>query len=167
MPPGPLLQFQSTVYERDDVFKLLNSINEATQARLPSGRLHGTFEMWWPKLQEKLEAAKDLFPVEDAKKVKRPVDEMVAELLSLARTQQRMLYELDQRTPRRTALTVELEALQKLAEELLRQGRITPYELSQAVPAHSSRRYRDWMMYVTSRPRIEPASEESKSSDDL
>jgi hypothetical protein len=51
---GPLLQFQSTVYERDDVFKLIKSINTATGAPLETARLQSIFNVWWPGLKEKL-----------------------------------------------------------------------------------------------------------------
>ena len=106
---GPLTQFQSTVFERDDVFKLIASINVAAEVPLKQTRLNEAFIMWWPELQEKLDGAKSLAPAQEkAKGVQRTVEEMVAELLDLARVQQNMLYQLSQRAPRPTALTVEL-----------------------------------------------------------
>jgi hypothetical protein len=166
---GPLTQFQSTVYERDDVFKLIASINAAAKTPLESRRLHKVFQMWWPELQEKLYRAKSLVLVqEQAKGVKRSVEEMVAELVDLARAQQNMLYQLSQRTPGPTALTVELEALQKLVEELLDQGLVSPDDLTKAIPnGPTSVRYRAWLQYILSyRPANEPAIADLESSDE-
>lgn len=52
---GPLLQFQSTIVERDDVYKLLRSMNVACQQEgLEEGRLEKTFNVWWPRLEDEL-----------------------------------------------------------------------------------------------------------------
>jgi hypothetical protein len=54
---GPLQQFQATVYEQEDVFSLLRSIN----ARLDEDDqvsfeiLRNEFDVWWPKLQKRLD----------------------------------------------------------------------------------------------------------------
>lgn len=56
---GPILQFQSTIFERDDVLKLLKSINTASaQDALEDGRLEKTFDVWWPQLEKQLNAIK-------------------------------------------------------------------------------------------------------------
>ena len=167
---GPLTQFQSTVYERDDVLKLIESINAATETPLESRRLHRAFEVWWTELQEKLDRATSLFPVEgQTKGVKRPVEEMVAELLNLSRAQQKTLFVLSERAPRPTALTAELEALQKLVEELQDKGLVSPDDLTKAIPdGPTSRSYRNWLTHILSyRPPIEPESADSESADDL
>lgn len=52
---GPILQFQSTVLERSDVFKLLESINGACGIEgLESLRLEKSFSVWWPQLEKQL-----------------------------------------------------------------------------------------------------------------
>jgi hypothetical protein len=144
---GPLLQFQSTVYERDDVFKLMKSINVATEVPLDEVRLYKAFEVWWPELHGKLAHAKDLFSTEkQSKKVDRPVGEMVAELLDLARVEQKTLYELSQRTPRPSTSIAEMEALQDLIEGLVRQGRLTSSEVVASLPnVPFSRKFRNWL----------------------
>jgi hypothetical protein len=54
---GPLLQFQSTVYDKDDVRKLLQSLNEACDPTcMDESRLNGIFDVWWPKLKEELDS---------------------------------------------------------------------------------------------------------------
>lgn len=54
---GPILQFQSTVFEKEDVLKLLKSINTACAADgLEDARLERSFDVWWPQLESQLEA---------------------------------------------------------------------------------------------------------------
>lgn len=55
---GPLLQFQSTICEKEDVLKLVKSLNLSCQAEgigIDEKRLEDTFDIWWPRLQEKLD----------------------------------------------------------------------------------------------------------------
>ena len=174
---GPLLQFQSTVYERDDVFKLMKSINVVTEVPLEEVRLYRVFEVWWPELYGKLEQAKDLFSAEkQPKKMNRSVEEMVAELLDLARVEQKALYDLSQRVPRPSTSAAEMEALQGLVEELVLQGRLTSKEVVDALPNHPlSRKFRNWLTRLLNEvePRAndplptETLSTDSKSPDDL
>jgi hypothetical protein len=52
---GPLLQFQSTVVERDDVYKLMLSLNGAcAEDKLELARLERAFDVWWPTLENEL-----------------------------------------------------------------------------------------------------------------
>jgi len=53
---GPLSQFQSTVCEKDDIFRLMRSINGQlpNEIRLPDELLIREFVEWWPDLEEKL-----------------------------------------------------------------------------------------------------------------
>jgi uncharacterized protein with ParB-like and HNH nuclease domain len=54
---SPLLQFQSTLYEKKDFTKLILSINNAAgNDKLDEGKLKRTFEVWWDKLKTKLDA---------------------------------------------------------------------------------------------------------------
>lgn len=54
---GPLEQFQSTVYRKDDVLKLVQSINnrQEPEDRVAQEILELEFEKWWPDLQDKLD----------------------------------------------------------------------------------------------------------------
>lgn len=94
---GPILQFQSTVFDRDDVFKLLKSINAACgQDGLEESRLEKSFGVWWPQLEKLLgeipaEAAlHDPVPPTDA-----PAPDMssrvLEEILELTRNNHRLL----------------------------------------------------------------------------
>lgn len=51
---GPILQFQSTVFEKEDIKKLLKTLNNACGVKkLTSGLLDQSFETWYPVLEEK------------------------------------------------------------------------------------------------------------------
>ena len=60
---GPLTQFQSTTFVKEDVFSLFMSINNKLEpdTRLDSGVLERTFETWWPHLKEAVEQATDTY----------------------------------------------------------------------------------------------------------
>lgn len=93
---GPILQFQSTVLERDDVLKLLRSMNTACQQEaLEEGRLEKTFNVWWPKLEEELNAIPEAADVRRSEtEVPDPsaqLSKVLEELLDLTRTNHKIL----------------------------------------------------------------------------
>jgi GTPase SAR1 family protein len=50
---GPLGQFQSTAFQKDDFLKLIKTINtELGDSKLPDATLIDVFNMWWPKLED-------------------------------------------------------------------------------------------------------------------
>jgi len=50
----PLTQFQNTIADKDDTKKLVLSINRAIGSPVDDARLAESFEVWWPRLDEKL-----------------------------------------------------------------------------------------------------------------
>jgi len=54
---GPLQQFQATVYEQEDVFNLLRSINSRLDEddRVSFEVLRNEFDVWWPKLRKRID----------------------------------------------------------------------------------------------------------------
>lgn len=49
---GPLAQFQITTFDKEDVRKLVKSLNQAlAPSKIPPDRLHRMFEISWPSLQ--------------------------------------------------------------------------------------------------------------------
>lgn len=93
---GPLLQFQSTIFEKQDVARLVASINRklANEDQLDEGLLQKSFDVWWPQLKATLDA----LPQEEVEKPKSAnrqstakTDAILEELLELVRNQQRIL----------------------------------------------------------------------------
>ncbi len=91
---GPILQFQSTITDKDDVCKLLQSINEAGTQPLDSARLVAIFEVWWPQLAKELsaiESAAKSAPVPAHESKKGHSAEILEEVLELLRQQNRVI----------------------------------------------------------------------------
>ena len=92
---GPLLQFQSTVHERDDIEKLVASINGSCveAERLDAARLRRVFDVWWPELQRSLKAIPAGSPASSKSEDKSEIttSAILEELLDLARNQQKIL----------------------------------------------------------------------------
>lgn len=83
----PLAQFQATRATKEDVLKLLKTLNSALgDNALPETHIDEVFDVWWPKLESQLE----MLPPEESKtKTHRPDRELLEELLALVRNQSR------------------------------------------------------------------------------
>ena len=58
---GPILQFQSTIFEKDDIKKLVKTLNKACgDAGISETRIDKSFEVWYPTLEEGLNKLKNL-----------------------------------------------------------------------------------------------------------
>jgi hypothetical protein len=96
---GPLLQFQSTIYENEDIGKLLHSLNNAAApASLDDARLDGIFQVWWPKLQELLGNLASSTPepgegsgVSVTRTIPAAQSQILEEVLELVRSQNKLL----------------------------------------------------------------------------
>lgn len=88
---GPLTQFQYVVNERDDISKLTASINAKIEVnQLSAEKLTKSFERWWPDLAQVLnKISSEQTAKPEPKKPARKPDEILDELLELARSQQR------------------------------------------------------------------------------
>jgi hypothetical protein len=93
-----LVQFQATLYQKDDVAKLVQSINAASSTPLPELVVNTTYEKWWPELQERLgrieaTAAKlgGRSPASVTRVTQDQRDAMLEEMLELMRVQHRLL----------------------------------------------------------------------------
>ena len=57
---GPLVQFQTTVFNRDDMLKLVQTVNHYSgDSQLDSDVLLSVFETWWPKLESQVQGVLD------------------------------------------------------------------------------------------------------------
>jgi hypothetical protein len=90
----PFSMFQSALFEKEDIFKLLKSINAATGSNAREDRqLEILFESFWPKLElavkPKLAKLHETPPRHQQQKLEH--DRILQELLLLARQQSRIL----------------------------------------------------------------------------
>jgi len=83
---GPMSQFQAVQCLKEGVFKIIKSINESLGKNgLAEAALDEVFDVWWPKLEDKINSIAP--PVEVIPK--RDSTEMIEELLDIAREQRR------------------------------------------------------------------------------
>jgi hypothetical protein len=83
---GPLSQFQAVTLDEAGMLKVLSGLNKFMgDAGLAPAELEEIFAVWWPKLQERLDA----IPPASAPLPLRSADDQLEELLQLAREQQR------------------------------------------------------------------------------
>ena len=92
---GPILQFQSTIFEKNDIEKMIKTLNRACgDASISDTRLEKSFEVWYPTLESELNKLKiegDL--TNDKSEDENPAhsSEMLEEILELSRDNQKLL----------------------------------------------------------------------------
>ena len=83
---GPLIQFNAAKADKDDTRRLINTINKACGDKsIPQDRVDKAFEVWWPRLGEKLENIRSATPIRKAERTKRTEREILEETLELVR----------------------------------------------------------------------------------
>jgi hypothetical protein len=84
---GPLLQFQSALFSKDEMLKLLKSINLKIESnRLSDHVLSSTFELRWPELKKKINDLLSSFTADQTEHRKIRSDrDLIEELLRLTR----------------------------------------------------------------------------------
>lgn len=89
---GPLSTFQATKLEKDDFYKLLESINNSSESHLNPDTLKTCFEAQWSNFQTAINNIMSS-PINKVKKVegKRSDTEILEEVLELVRTQTSIL----------------------------------------------------------------------------
>lgn len=92
---GPILQFQSTIFEKEDIKKLLHTLNKACGENGISGvMLDKAFDVWYPTLEEELNALHDIGD-DDGKDVYNEAEvhssAIMEEILELSRDNQKLL----------------------------------------------------------------------------
>jgi hypothetical protein len=84
---GPLVQFNAAKSDREQTRQLIQTINGALQTPLAQETIDESFDVWWPKLNDRLAG----IPSRQAPAAsKRPLPDMVEEILELVRAQSRM-----------------------------------------------------------------------------
>ena len=93
----PLSQFQLTRAERNDVLRLVKSVNKAGESPLSDSVLMKSFDSFWKDFETGLSEALELLRKPAPEKTRRAPEAVLAELLDLARGNQRALDEIDTR----------------------------------------------------------------------
>lgn len=110
---GPILQFQSTIFEKDDILKLVRTINKASgEEILNDDRLTTTFNVWYPSLEKSLKEIQAVSPTNSEHSPATGSDKLILEeILELSRINQRLI-----RNPENDN-SKKLEELKQLIEE--------------------------------------------------
>jgi hypothetical protein len=88
----PLAQFQHTLANRDDIYKLIDSINKHIAEPLDKGVLRDSFERWWSDLEEILKEAEEINKSHEKDiRIIRSDREVIDEILEILRDEQRTL----------------------------------------------------------------------------
>ena len=109
---GPVLQFQSTLYDKEDIKKLLITINIASgETALDEDKINELYEVWWPKLKEKLDPllSDTKIKKDDTEKTESHrggTDDILEELLNLARGQALLLNAPEKLLPREYLINI-------------------------------------------------------------
>jgi len=94
---GPILQFQSTIFEKEDLKKLVTTLNKACDKDgLSAERLSKAFEVWYPTLEAELNKLRDISPedsnIESGQELQTPkTQEILEEILELSRINQKLI----------------------------------------------------------------------------
>jgi len=90
---GPILQFQSTIFDKEDINKLLKTLNKACgDDKLTDERLDKAFNVWYPTLEEELNKIKPSDGVQEStEKPAAQENEILEEILELSRLNQKLL----------------------------------------------------------------------------
>src|SRR5262245_9994517 len=92
---GPLSSFQATAVNETELRQLLTTINNAAkEAPLPEQTLDAAFEVWWPRLQEKVEAISSTAQPPNpapSRSERDLLEEMVSNTRTLVREQRRLI----------------------------------------------------------------------------
>jgi len=115
---GPMLQFQSTIFEKEDIRKMVKSLNKASgEHAIPENRLEKTFEVWYPRLENDLKTLKSVH--DEAEEPKRQETNrahqaaVIEEILELSRNNQKLLRNPESR------IDGSVEELKKMMQEMI------------------------------------------------
>ncbi len=115
---GPLSQFQATVIDKDDMLKLLQTINrEIGEARLSENQLTEAFNLWWPKFEDEIAVIE---PTKTELKERRSERDLTEEILKIVRGLERQLLPKSQSISLSSLTSRVLASLDPMEEKILR-----------------------------------------------
>lgn len=92
---GPILQFQSTIFQKDDIKKMVQTINKASgDSGISEQRLNKSFDVWYPTLEEELTKIKNNSSNTTEDSMTEDTShssEILEEILELSRDNQKLL----------------------------------------------------------------------------
>lgn len=92
---GPILQFQSTIFNKDDIKKMVQTLNKACgDTGISEQRLDKSFKVWYPTLEDELNALKnESLNINEEIKTEdvNHSSEILEEILELSRDNQKLL----------------------------------------------------------------------------
>jgi hypothetical protein len=117
---GPLTSFQATKFDKTDFKKLLTTINNTgSESKLESAVLNDVFEMWWPKLEKKVDDILKNHVVDSNNNVRSERD-ILEEVLELTRINSKRLPRRGEVS--RTTVHKLIETVQELQFRMMKYG---------------------------------------------
>lgn len=120
---GPLLQFQFTVFEKNDIMKLMKTINELSGSEgLSEDLLNKSFEVWYPTLHDELsEINGDRDSIdENTRDGNEGISSILEEVLDISRANQKLLRSSEKNFDEMSLeIKNNIENLEKISEKKL------------------------------------------------
>lgn len=116
---GPILQFQSTIFQKEDIKKLLVSLNKAsTEGQLSDEKLDKALDVWYPELEKNLNVLLESLPKQEepksqTKKGETTANSILEEILDLSRANQKLIRNPD------SDIYKTLESMQMMLKEVM------------------------------------------------
>lgn len=144
---GPILQFQSTIFEKDDIKKMVKTLNKACgEGGIADNRLDTTFDVWYPRLEDSLNRLKNAESENNETQETEDLTPSVAileEILELTRDNQKLI-----RNPN-SQLTEDIEDIKHEIEQI--SMRTTMAYESRRESRKYSLRFLDEVLHMTGR----------------
>jgi len=94
---SPLLQFQAASFSKDEIKKLIETINNANKNKLESNELDEAFDLWYPQLEKVLYEIPEI--INDKEEISNNISgkssQILEEVLALSRENQKLLRNLE------------------------------------------------------------------------
>ena len=117
---GPILQFQSTIFDKDDIKKLVQTLNKAcSESGISESMLDRAFDVWYPTLEKdlnELHEVADDSEQEDKQDVGSYSSAIIEEILELSRDNQKLLRNPDAR------ILESIEEIKQRVDNLIRRS---------------------------------------------
>lgn len=127
---GPVLQFQSTIFDKEDIRKLVQALNTASALNgLAEDKLNKAFDVWYPELEKKLNElasleSSNIQALKEHDNLEAATSTILEEILDLSRTNQKLLRNPD--SPLEKDIAIIRDLLQEVRETSRRNIALRP-----------------------------------------